>query len=182
MNASLTPWVALIRAIGPATHKKMSMRQLRERCEAAGLSDVRTYIASGNLLFRSGEDAAIIKGRIDDVIAGHGLENAVFLRRPHELAALLSNNPFPGATLERPNHVLALFLERPADEEGLAALDRLPGPERIAAVGREVFIDYAEGVGKSKVTPALLERHLKQPGTARNMNTVGKLLDLAGEA
>ena len=124
MNSSLIPWVALIRAIGPATHKKMPMQQLRERCEAAGLSDVRTYIASGNLLFRSGEDAAVIKQRIDDVIAGHGLENAVFLRQPHELAALLSSNPFPQATLDRPNHVLAVFLGRPADEEGLAALDR----------------------------------------------------------
>ena len=181
MKSSLSPWVALIRAIGPATYKKMSMQQLREGCERAGLADVRTYIASGNLLFRSGEDAAVIKGRIDEVIAGHGLENAVFLRQPHELEALLSNIPFQQASIERPNHVLAVFLERPADEDGLAALDRLPGPERIAAVGREVFVDYAEGVGQSKVTPALLERRLKQPGTARNMNTVRKLLALVGE-
>ena len=173
------PWVALIRAIGPATHKKMSMQQLRDACVAAGLTDARTYIATGNVLFRSARTAAELKGLLTDVVARHDLDNAVFLRNAAELEAVLAANPFPRATAERPNHVLTLFLDTVPPEDGLAALRQHPGPERIESFGREVFIDYVEGVGRSKVTPALMERHLKQPGTARNMNTVRKLLDLS---
>ena len=176
-----TSWIALIRAIGPATHGKMSMKQLREGCAAAGLDAVRTYIASGNVLFRSGDDAADLRARIMQVIHRHELDNAVFLRTAQELGAVLRANPFPDATAERPNHVLAVFLQEPPSREGLSALLRHPGPERIAAAGREIFIDYVDGVARSRVTPAMMERHLGQPGTARNMNTVKALWDLARE-
>lgn len=157
------------------------MQQLRDGCSAEGLDDVRTYIASGNVLFRSGADAADLKARIMRVIGRHDLDNAVFLRTAKELGGVLSANPFAAATVERPNHVLAVFLDEQPSPDGISGLLRHPGPERIAAAGREVFVDYAEGVARSKVTPAMLERHLGRPGTARNMNTVKALYDLARE-
>lgn len=155
------------------------MQQLRDGCTAAGLDAVRTYIATGNVLFRSSSDTVALQGALSDVLKRHGLDNAVFLRRPDELAAVLSGNPFADATSKRPNHILAVFLNEPPAQAGLEALRRHTGPERIAAVGRELFIDYVAGVGRSKLAPALIERRLGQAGTARNMNTVKALYELS---
>lgn len=173
-------WIALIRAIGAATHKKMSMQQLREACADAGLTDVRTVLATGNLLFSSTDTAVMLKHRLTDVIRAHGLDNEVFLRQPPELEAVLRNNPFPDAAADRPNHLLVLFLEAEPGADELAALQAYDGPERIVSSGREVFLDYVDGVGRSKLTAALLERRLGQAGTARNWNTIQKLLDASG--
>lgn len=179
MGGSTASWVGLIRAIGPATHKKMPMQQLRDGCAAAGLEDVTTYIASGNVLFRSSRSAADIKKTLTGIIRDHDLENDVFLRQPHELEAVLAQNPFPDAATARPNHLLMVFLEAAPSEEQRADLLRHPGLELIGAAGREIFIDYVEGVARSKLTPTLIERRLKQPGTARNINTVRKLFELS---
>ncbi len=157
------------------------MQQLRDGCTAAGLQAVRTYIATGNILFRSASDAVALQGTLADLLKRHDLDNAVFLRRPDELGRTISCNPFADATGERPNHILAVFLNEPPSPDGLAALQPHSGPERIAAVGRELFIDYVAGVGRSKLTPALIERRLGQPGTARNMNTVNALYELSQE-
>lgn len=169
-------WIALIRAIGPATHKKMSMQHLRDGCSGAGLEDVRTLLATGNVLFSSGEKPTEIGKRLAGVIAAHGLGNEVFLRRPNELEAAVAANPFPEAAGTRPNHLLVLFLERKPAAAALADLGGYAGPERFAAGSKHLYIDYAEGVARSKLTPALLERRLKQKGTARNWNTVQKLI------
>ena len=180
MERQPSTWIALIRAIGAATHKKMSMQQLREACVSAGLDDVRTVLATGNLLFSSSADAARLKHDLTEIIRAHDLDNAVFPRQPHELDAVLRTNPFPEAASEHPNHLLVLFLESDVGSDKLAALRDYAGPERIAPSGREVFIDYVAGVGRSKLTAAVLERLLGQPGTARNWNTIQKLRDAAG--
>lgn len=179
MGRSKSSWIALIRGIGPATHKKMSMQQLRDACSAAGLEDVRTILATGNLLFSSSKPSRELKEQLAAVIAAHDLRNEVFLRKPDELEAVLRKRPFPDAASARPNHLLVLFLERRTGPKEIAALRGRAGPERIEANGREVFIDYAEGVGGSKLTPAVIERQLGQPGTARNWNTLRKLLEAA---
>ena len=176
MGRANASWVALIRAIGPATHKKMSMQQLRQACSGAGLEDVRTVLATGNLLFSSSESREQLKKRLGAVIRSHDLDNEVFLRQPKDLEALLRRNPFADAASQRPNHLLVLFLKKQPEANEIANLGRYEGPERIEAAGREIFIDYAEGVGTSKLTPAFIERRLRQPGTARNWNTIRRLL------
>lgn len=134
---------------------------------------MRTVLATGNIVFSSGASEARIRAAVEGAVAAHGLSNDVFLRKPAELRAVLAENPFPEAAAARPNHMLVLFLNRPADG---AALEAHAGPENIRVSGRHVFIDYAEGVGRSKLTAAVLERRLGQKGTARNWNTVGRLL------
>lgn len=180
MNNHTSTWIGLIRAIGGSTHKKMSMQQLRDGCERAGLEDVRTLLATGNVLFSSGLDGAEIGNRLAEIVSSHGLDNQVFLRRPDDLEAIVGKNPFDDAATARPNHLLVLFLETAPATEHAAELQKYAGPEHVAIVGREVFIDYVEGVGRSKLTPVLLERILKQPGTARNWNTVRKLIAACG--
>lgn len=81
----------------------------------------------------------------------------------------------PHAATARPNHLLVLFLDRAPDPDHTRALLAHGGPEPVEVHGREVFIDYLDGVARSKLTPARLERLLGQPGTTRNWNTVGKL-------
>jgi uncharacterized protein (DUF1697 family) len=172
-------WVVLLRAIGPETHKKMSMQQLRECCEVVGFRSVSTYIASGNLLFCSNENADDIEASIKAILAKFGLNNAVFLRQVGELEAVINSNPFPHSTVERPGKVLVSFMKRSPEPDHLSKLLKHGGPERIVSIGRELYIDYITAVGTSKVAPGIVERRLSAAGTTRNWNTVVKLAELA---
>jgi uncharacterized protein (DUF1697 family) len=174
-----TTWIGMLRAIGPETHKKMSMRQLRQDCESAGLCNVSTYIASGNLLFRSNESGDYIEALIKAVLEKFGLNNTIFLRRVADLQAVIKSNPFPKASIERPEKVLVSFMKQAPEVERLSKLLNYSGPERIVARERELYIDYVTAVGKSKVAPGIIERRLGMPGTARNWNTVVRLVELA---
>ncbi len=172
-------WIALLRAIGPKTHMKMSMAQFRTACAEAGLDGVRTILATGNAIIPTALPEADLRVTLESVVARHGLSNAVFLRQPQELAHVLRENPFSGAADQRPNHMLILFLNQPAEATVTSLTARYSGPERVAVSGRHVFIDYADGVGRSKLTGPVLDRWLGQPGTARNWNTIGKLVAAA---
>ncbi len=97
MANSVEPWIVLLRAIGPATHKKMSMQQLREECCAAGLEEVRTYIASGNLLFKSNLSNSILNVLIKQIMYNHGLDNDIIIRRLAELKSVFAACPMPQA-------------------------------------------------------------------------------------
>lgn len=172
-------WIGLIRAIGPLTHKKMSMAQLRSRCTGAGFKDVRTVLATGNIIFTSDLPKSEIGRILAGVIAAHGLQNEVFLRQPQDLQQVLSADPFPDASADHPNHMLVLFMSTTPAPSQIATLEDFDGPERITVRGHEAYIDYREGVGKSKLTPARLEKLLGRSGTARNWNTIRKLIDQA---
>jgi uncharacterized protein (DUF1697 family) len=178
----LPVYIALLRAIGPATHAKMPMADLREGCVAAGLKDVATYINTGNVICRSAALAPTVRRKIAGVLARFGLANDVFIRTPAELQSVVKANPFPEAAAARPNHLVALFLHENPDAQLAAALSAHKGPEKIVCVGREVYVDYVEGVGKSKIAPGVIERRLKLSGTARNWNTVLTLEAMARAA
>lgn len=176
----MTQWIALIRAIGPKTHELMSMADLRTAVEAQGVREVRTLLATGNLLFASRKPKARLQRLLEGVLTGFGLElpeNAVFLLTPDDLRVAMAAVPFPDAVQDRPSRLLYVATATPPDAPArarIAAWDR--GPERLRACGSGVFIDYAEGVGASQLTPKRLEKLLGQPGTGRNWNTLGKLL------
>ena len=114
------------------------------------------------------------------IIADFGLDHRVFLRRPEALQAALTLNPMPDAARARPNHLLVLFLDKAPTPPQIAALLEHGGPEAVQVHGPEVYIDDRDGIGTSKLTPAQLERLLGQPGTARNWNTIGKLVTVCG--
>ena len=173
-------WVGLLRAIGPATHKLMSMSQLRESCSAAGLGNVQTVLATGNLLFFSDRKQSDLKKLLTGILATYGLDNEVFLRQPGALSSVLAANPMAKAAKERPNHLLVLFMDSPPGEERIEALAKYEGPETIRCVGKEAYIDYVNGVACSKATPARLEKMLGRTGTARNWNTVKRLVEKTG--
>jgi uncharacterized protein (DUF1697 family) len=172
-------FIALLRAIGPATHARMSMQALREGCEAAGLKRVTTYIQTGNVIFESRRSAAAVQAIVAGVVRSFGLTNDVVLRRPDELAAVIAADPFPDAAAVRPSALAVCFLAAPPDANALARLVRHPGPERVAHIGRDLCIDYPAGISGAKLTPGVVERRLAVVATARNWNTVRKLLAMA---
>ena len=177
------PYIAWLRAIGPVTHRKMSMAALGEACRMAGFGAVRVWAQTGNLLLTSADPAARVEQRLDAIVAGFdtGLNNRAFVRRLDELKAVIRANPFPEAATGRPSRLLVCFMEDLAGAEAAAKLEAHPGPERLRVIGREVYVDYAVGVGTSKIGPGAIERRLRLTGTARNWNTIGKMAALAGE-
>ena len=164
-------YVALLRAVNVGGTGKLPMSELKAMCVAEGFAKVQTYIASGNVVFECRLSAAKVKAALEkrlQVYAGEPV--GVIVRTAEEMAAVLKANPFPKA---QPNWTIAIFLDDapPAD-----ALDDIRGQqdEQVRLGKREIYVAYGAGMGRSKLRiPAAAK------GTARNINTVAKLAELA---
>lgn len=166
-------YVALLRAINVGGTGKLPMAELKSLCESLGFADVSTFIQSGNVIFRDGGDQEEIAARLDAALAERlGKPPGVFLRRPAELTAITEANPF--AAME-PNRVLVSFFAEPVPEDALYGLVA-PDGEEVVALGREIFVHYPIGSGRSKIKLPILKT-----GTSRNINTIVKLAALAAE-
>lgn len=167
----MTVYVALLRAINVGGTGKLPMAELKAICEALGFADVTTFIQSGNVLFRSDLGAADVERRLDEALGkALGKKPGVMLRSRKELDAVVANAPFPDA---KPNHLLVSFLPEAAPRNALNGMVAPDGEEAVVA-GREIYVHFPIGAGKSKLKLAALK-----PGTARNMNTVRKLAEMA---
>ena len=177
----MRPFAAFIRAIGPESHKVMPQLKLCAACTVAGLHDVKSYIASGNLYFRSTKSAERSSAIVAKAIAGFGIDRDVFVRSLGELDDVISRNPFANAEAERPQLLVAQFFDHAFDENLVNELISYVGQERISVSTGVVYVDYAEGIGLSKIHPGVIEKHLKMRGTARNWNTILKMRKLLGQ-
>lgn len=168
----MTPYVALLRAVNVGGTGKLPMTELAAMCEAAGFARVRTYIASGNVVFTSSMDEAGVKAALEArLLAYAGRPVGVFVRTPNELAAVLAANPFPEVAS---NRAVAIFLDEPPPADALAHV-RHHTSERLALGVREIYVAYGDGMAQSRlVIPAA------RAGTARNLNTAARLVALAG--
>jgi uncharacterized protein (DUF1697 family) len=166
-------FVALLRAVNVGGTGKLPMSDLKTLCEELGFGAVRTFIASGNVVFTSRKSEAAIKASLEKQLAVYaGKPVGVLVRSAAEMAQVLSDNPFPKAA---PNRVMALFLDHAPPTDTLAGL-RGRRDEQIQLGRREIYIHYGQGMGASKlVLPAA------RTGTARNMNTVATLAKMAAE-
>ncbi len=166
----MTAYIALLRAVNVGGTGKLPMTELAAMCERAGFASVRTYIASGNVVFTSGKGAAAVKRALEESLRTYaGKPVGVLLRTPDEMAAVLAANPFPDAP---GNRTVAIFLDEPPPSD---ALDHIKGraDEELALGSREIYVRYGSGMGSSKLRiPA--GKH----GTARNMNTVARLAEM----
>jgi uncharacterized protein (DUF1697 family) len=168
----MTTFVALLRAVNVGGRGKLAMSDLKALCEAAGLAQVRTYIASGNVLFESDRAEAEIKTVIEAALAAHaGRPAQVAVRTGAEMAGVVADNPFPGRA---PNRTVAIFLDAPPPSDALTGATGRNG-EEIALGRREIYVHYGDGMADSKLRiPAA------RSGTARNLNTIAKLAEMAG--
>jgi uncharacterized protein (DUF1697 family) len=167
----MTAFIALLRAVNVGGTGKLPMTELAAMCEAAGHHGVKTYIASGNVVFTSPKSEAAVKADLETRLAAYADKPVgVMVRTAAEMAAVLGANPFPDAP---GNRTVAIFLDEapPAD-----ALDHAVGrkDEEMRLGTREVYVFYGDGMGDSKLRiPAA------KAGTARNLNTVAKLATMA---
>jgi uncharacterized protein (DUF1697 family) len=166
-------YIALLRAVNVGGTGKLPMADLRAMCESAGFQDVRTYIASGNVVLRSASIAAQVKASLEASLMRYaGKPVGVLVRTGAEMAAVLAANPFPKAA---PNRVVAIFLDNAPPTDALTTLSHQDG-EEVVLGRRELYVHYGEGMADSKLRiPAA------KTGTGRNMNTVARLAAMAME-
>lgn len=171
----MTGYVALLRGVNLVGNSTLRMANLKAIAEDLGLDRPRTFIASGNLIFASGEPEEKLREMLEQRLKAHmGKDVRVMLRTADEMAAIVRANPFTDA---RGNQVQAFFMNEPPPPDLMETVRNKADDERIAASSREVFVAYGEsGIGRSRLRiPAA------QAGTARNMNTVARLAELAKE-
>lgn len=168
----MTAFIALLRAVNVGGTGALPMAELRALCESAGFAGARTYIQSGNVCFSSPLTEAEVKRALESALAAKmGAPVGVLVRTADELRAALAANPFAG---EKPNLTYAIFYDEALPPDALAGV-ATPGGERLALGARELYVTYPEGMGRSK-----LKIPRAKLGTARNMNTVAKLVELSG--
>ena len=174
--------ISLLRAVNLGPHNKVGMQALRELYEVLGLRSVQTYVLSGNVVFGTeAQDAVRLRARLEAAIErSFGFRTDVVLRTTAEMREVIRRNPFAKRAGIEPAKLLVHFLAgAPPAEARRNLAQRKPGPEELRLDGQSLYIYYAEGVGRSKLTAAVLEKMLATPGTARNWNTVTKLLAMA---
>jgi uncharacterized protein (DUF1697 family) len=169
----MAAFIALLRAVNVGGTGKLPMSELKAMCEELGFSAVRTYIASGNVVFTTRKSEAAIKAALERRLEAYaGKPVGVVVRPAQEMAEVAANNPFPKMA---PNRTMALFLDHAPPADTLSTV-RGQKDEEIALGRREIYIHYGDGMAKSKlVIPAA------KSGTARNMNTIAVLAKMAAE-
>src|SRR4051794_22851538 len=169
MNA----YVALLRAVNVGGTGKLPMSDLKGLCERAGFLRVRTYIASGNVVFVSREPEARVKAALEAALAGYaGKPVGVLVRTAAEMAAVVAANPFPDAS---PSRTVAILLDEPPPRD---AAERATGRAgEVIRLGRRViYVLYGDGMGRSR-----LKIPAAGAATARNINTITRLAEMAAE-
>ena len=169
----MTAYIALLRAVNVGGTGKLPMSDLRDMCEDAGFSQVKTYIASGNVVFASDESEKAVKAALEKRLADYaGKPVGVLVRTGAEMADVLEANPFPN---DKPNHTVAIFLDASPAQDAAKTARGAAENEKLALGKREIYVSYGDGMGRSK-----LKIDAAKGGTARNINTIGKLVAMAG--
>jgi uncharacterized protein (DUF1697 family) len=167
----VTAYIALLRGVNVGG-RQLKMTDLKAIADKLGYEGARTFIASGNLLFASQSGEALIKRELEAALKEHfGKAVAAMVRTAEEMAAVAAANPFadqPG------NRVVAIFFDEPQSDEAIATA-RNVDDERLALGNREIYVHFPSGQGRSKLKLG----GGQAAGTARNMNTVAKLAQLA---
>jgi len=163
-------YIALLRAINVGGTGKLAMARLRQLCEQAGFAEVRTYIQSGNAVLKSTLSEGQVKATLEKLLQEElGKPYAVFVRTASELNEVLEKNPYPKAEAK---FLQVVFFDKVPQLKGVVA----PDGEELTVGKREIYVHYPRGMGQSRLkAPGL------QEGTGRNLNTLGKLLEMAVE-
>ncbi len=164
-------FIALLRAVNVGGTGKLPMAHLKTLCEAAGFAGVRTYVASGNVVFETDLTASQAREALEDRLREYaGKPVGVVIRTPAQMRSVLARNPFP---LAAPNRNLVIFFDAPLPVD---CLDDVRGrkEEDLQRAEREIHVHYGDGIAESKLVIPIAKR-----GTARNMNTLAKLVEIA---
>jgi len=175
----------MLRGVNVGGRNMIKMDALKALCVSLKLKDPQTYVQSGNVIFSSGEkDLAKLTKRIQDAIEkAHGFRPGVMLRTAADLKDVVARNPFAKRSGIEPGKLIVNFL---ADDPGKQAREKVLaikiGPEEMHLIGREAYIYFPNGQGRSKFPWAAIERTLGTSATGRNWNSVTKMLEIAEKA
>jgi uncharacterized protein (DUF1697 family) len=166
-------FIVLLRAVNVGGTGKLPMSELKRLCEKAGFQNVRTYIASGNVLAEGDGSGTQAKAGLEAELKAYaGKPVGVIVRTAAEMAKVVALNPFPDRAA---NQTVAIFLDYAPPPEALKDI-KGQANEEVRLGAREIYVHYPDGIGRSKLRiPAASD------GTARNMNTVAKLAAMAAE-
>lgn len=176
--------ISMLRGVNVGGHNKIKMDDLRTLYRSLKLEDPRTYVQSGNVIFRTKEkNSPTLAKKIQDAIERKfGFRPAVILRTTDELRRAIAATPFVASRKLEPGKILVTFLSDEPDSDANATLLGVKNyPEEIHLKGRELYIYFPDGAGKSKLPWSQVEKLLKTTGTARNWNSVTKMLAMAEE-
>lgn len=171
-------YAALLRGINVGGNKMIAMSDLRDLVARLGFGDPRTLLQSGNLVF---ESKARPTAKLEQILETAtkkqlGVETVYFVRTADEWRRTIDANPFPAEAKSDPARLIVLFCREATTPASVKAVQSaIVGREVIRGVGREAFVVYPDGMGRSKLTNTILDRGLKTSCTARNWNTVLKI-------
>jgi uncharacterized protein (DUF1697 family) len=174
-------YVALLRGINVGGHRPVAMGELRDLLVGLGFEGVRSLLQSGNLVFRGPSRSPDRLERTLELEAAKrlGLRTDFFVRTATEWKSVLARNPFPGEAERDPGHLIVMFLKKAPGAKSVRALQAaITGREVVQARGREAYIVYPDGVGRSRLTNTSIDKALGTSGTGRNWNTVRKVAAL----
>ena len=179
----MATFIALLRGINVGGKNKMAMSDLRELATSLAFRNPRTVLQSGNLVFEAASASKpngleqklelIVKNRL-------GIELDCVIRTASAWQKIIESNPFFREAEEDPGHLLLMCMkDMPAVDRIKTLQSKILGREIIRAIGPNLYLIYPDGIGRSKLTNAMIERELGVRGTARNWNTVTKLADIS---
>ena len=174
-------FVALLRAVNLGPHNKVSMADLKAIAERAGLSEARTLLQSGNLVFQAKtKPSAALEKLLETALAKElELKTPVVVRSAAEWRAAIDDNPFTKQADSDPGHLVLMPLKAKPEKTAVAELVKaIVGREQVKLVGQQLYLVYPDGIGESKLTSALIEKKIAVSGTGRNWNTVQKIAAL----
>jgi uncharacterized protein (DUF1697 family) len=171
--------IGLLRAVNLGGHNSMKMEQLRQLCISLGFEEAATYVQSGNVVFRTpvpvSDAAKVLEQGIEKEF---GFRCDVLARTLDDVRDVVARNPFDMNGRDA-SKLLVLFLASDPGEEVRERLRAIPtAGEEVKALGREVFLYFPAGMGRSKL-PAVIDKVLRVKGTGRNWRTVARLLAMA---
>lgn len=172
--------ISMLRGINVGGHNLIKMEELRGLYALLKFENPRSYVQSGNVVFGTKEkDLKKVARKIEDAIERKfACRPDVILRTVDEMRDVIARNPFKGDR-EAAKMVVSFLAGDPDKDAGEKIRAIKVGPEELILDGRELYMYYPDGMGKSKVTGAMLDKALKVRGTARNWNSVRKLLEMA---
>ncbi len=174
--------IALLRGVNVGGKRMIAMADLRDMLESLGMGNVRSLLQSGNLVFESGRSPAQLEALLEkESLKRLALATTYFVRTADQWKAVVAKNPFTAEAKSDPGFLHVHVLKESAGAVQLKALEAaIKGRERAKLGTQHAYLMYPDGAGRSKLTTAILDRHLGM-GTARNWNTTLKLEAMACE-
>lgn len=178
----ITTYIALLRAINVGGNSKVAMADLKTLLADLGYAHPQTLLQTGNLIFQAKESSADkLEAKLEQALTTQlSLTTDVLIRTADEWSQAIAANPFAKEAASDPSHLLIMPLKSAPTKQAVKDLQTaIHGRETVAAVGRELYIIYPDGIGRSKLTNKLIETRLSTRGTGRNWNTALKIAALA---